>query len=88
MGKKITEQDLAEARLLLAYEILQSENSEEILAALHNLMIYQSTRAFEQEMSNKKKTKKEAREWKRVSDEFFTVLMCAMYQREDTEDYE
>lgn len=88
MSKKITEQDLAEARLLLAYEILQSENAEEILAALHNLMIYQSTRAFEQEMSHNKKKKKEAREWKRASDEFFTILMCAMYQRDDAADYE
>ena len=83
MAKKIREQDLADARLLLAFEILQSENAEEILAAIHNLMILTSTRAFEKFDSSGKRSKQEGKEWKRTSDELFTILMCAMYQRED-----
>lgn len=80
---KINEQDLAHARLLLAHEILQSENADEILSAIHNLMILQSTRGFECQDSKSKRRNKEAREWKRAADEFFTVLMCAMYQRDE-----
>lgn len=80
---KITEQDLAHARLILAHEILQSENADDILSAIHNLMILQSTKGFECEASNNKRKRKQAKEWKRASDEFFTVLMCAMYQRDE-----
>lgn len=80
MSIKITDQELADARLMLALEILDAPNAADIVSAIQHLMIAQAVRAAQE---RKKGNKRRAKQWKRASDELFTVMMCAVYQNED-----
>lgn len=86
MARKVTDQELADARLLLALEILDSDNAVGILEAMQDLIFAQADRAnyLDKKKSKKKFLKREAKQWQRAADEFFTVLMCAVYQQEDS----
>lgn len=75
---KVTDQDLADARLALALQIINSENAAEIVQALHKLSITQARQAEQL----RKKDKRKAKQWARASDELFTVMMCAVYQKQ------
>lgn len=82
-----TEQEIAIARHNLAMTILQSENAGDILQAMNALTVRHAKRAMQTKKSakgKKKKTQKaEAKEWKRVADELYTVVMCAVYTKQD-----
>lgn len=80
---KVTEQELATARQRLALEILEAENAREIVYALQNLTVLQAKRADEYRGKKGKKGKGKFREWRRASDETYTVLMCAIYTKQD-----
>lgn len=77
---KVSEDELALARYKLAMEILNAPNAGEILHAMNRLTMTQAKRA---KHKHKKGKKKEAREWKRSADELYTVLMCAVYTKQD-----
>lgn len=78
--KKVTEQELADARRDLAYAILESENAQEILMSLNQL-----TRTYAKRASHKKRRgkKAEAKAWKLLADECYTITMCAVYTKQD-----
>jgi hypothetical protein len=80
---KITDQELADARLMLALEILDSENAPDIIDAMHSLVMLHSARALYSHKKGNKKGKRQAQKWKHSADEFFTVVMCAIYQNQD-----
>lgn len=80
---KISDQELADARLMVALEILESENAKNILDAMHHLAILQSTKAIHLRKKGGKKNKNAAYRWLHSGDELFTVVMCAIYQSED-----
>lgn len=80
---KITEQELADARLMVALEILDSDNAKEILDAMHHLVMTQAARGMYHIRKGSKKHKRQAEWWKHSADEFFTVVMCAVYQDAD-----
>lgn len=84
--QKVSDQELADARLMLALEILDSENAHDILDAMHNLVMTQSARSFYHYKKGGKKNKKQAQTWKHSADEIFTIVMCAVYQNQDAND--
>ncbi len=77
---KVTEEELAVARHGLAMEILNAPNAGDILQALNRLTITQVQRAKHKQ---KKGKKAEAKQWKRSADELYTVMMCAVYTKQD-----
>lgn len=79
----ISEQDLANARLGLALAILDSENGQQIVASLHKLTMMYVKQA---EHHHKNKKNKKAKMLKHTADEFFTITMCAVYQKQDQRD--
>lgn len=86
MGKKKDDLDsidreLAHARVELAEAILDSENSEQIIYALNELVLAQ----LELVKVKKKSGKKSAKLWKHSADEIFTILMCAVYRAQERE---
>lgn len=76
----VTKQDLADARLALALEILQSPNAPQIVSAMQDLTMMQAHAAAQHKRHG---NKDRARMWKHAADEFFTVMMCAVYQQAD-----
>lgn len=80
MSAKITDQELADARLMLALEILEAPNAKDIVSAIQHLMIAQSVRSAEEKRKGRKKV---AKRWKHSAEELFIVMMCAVYQNEE-----
>lgn len=77
---KVTEDELAVARHTLAMEILNAPNAGDILHAMNRLTMTQAKRA---KHKHKKGKKAEAKQWKRSADELYTVMMCAVYTKQD-----
>lgn len=78
--EEVTQDELAQARLTLAYTMLDSENADKLIGALHKLtMLYVSQAQYH----NKNKNKRKAKMWKHTADELFTVTMCAVYTKQD-----
>ncbi len=85
-------QELADARKNLANAILEADNSHEILTNLRHLTTLYNKR-FEENAKrakkSKKKKKKESKHYKKakffhsVGLEFYTVLMCAVYNKNE-----
>lgn len=85
----VTEDEVARARYRLASEILEADNAGEILGAMNTLtMLYVKRAETEHKRkpkSKKKRTKSQqkAKRLKYTADEFYTVLMCAVYNKQD-----
>lgn len=77
---EITEEDLANARFQLATAIIDAPNAGEILSSIHNLTSMYAQRARQEKKS---KNKKKELKWKTASDEFYTIMMCAVYNKQD-----
>ena len=77
---RATSQDFADARFAVAQEILGSENAGRILQAMNDLTLLYATEA---DHKRKKGKKAESRRLKHTADEFYTVMMCAIYTRQD-----
>jgi hypothetical protein len=82
-ARKITDQELADARLMVALEILDTDNASDIIDAMHHLVMLQSARSFYHYKKGGKGSKKQAEKWKHSADEMFTIVMCAIYQHQD-----
>jgi len=82
--KNVTQDELAEGRVRLANTILQSDNAEQIITQLHKLTMLYATQAG---YYHKNKKKNKAKAWKTVADEIFTVTMCAIYTKQDRNEY-
>ena len=80
---KTTQQEIANARVLLADSILSSDNTEEILYAINELLVTQVEYAYEKRKSGKKK---ESQKWSHSAQEFHTVLMCAIYRSQESQE--
>ena len=85
----VTEEQVAEARLRLASVIIETENAGEILTAMNTLVTLYAKQAQHQaerkQKSKKKRAKarRKAKMLKHTADEFYTVLMCAVYNKQD-----
>jgi hypothetical protein len=77
---KVTDQELASARREVAYSIIESEQANEILTAIHKLTLLQAQKAAQKK---KKGKKHQARAWKTAADELYTITMCAIYTKQD-----
>jgi ERCC4-type nuclease len=76
-------QELAIARYELANVVMESDNAKETLTALHELTMLYAKRASQLNKSKKKQDKKLAKKMKFVADEFYTITMCAIYNKQD-----
>lgn len=78
------ENSLAKARLGLAQQILQADNAPRVLEAMNDLCA--TYIAVSENLSKTSSGKLEAKKLNKAADEFFTVLMCAMYNKMNTRD--
>ncbi len=77
---EVTQDELAAARSTLAHTMLDSENADKLVGALHKLTMMYVNQA---QYHHKNKNKRKAKMWKHTADELFTVTMCAVYTKQD-----
>lgn len=78
--QEVSQDELAQARATLAHTMLDSENADQLIGALHKLTMMYVTQA---QYHHKSKNKRKAKMWKHTADELFTVTMCAVYTKQD-----
>lgn len=83
MKHETLQQELAAARYELATLMMESDNARETVSAIHGLTILYADKAKELSKSKKKADKKLAKKLKFVADEFYTITMCAIYNKQD-----
>lgn len=77
--KEELENAMAAARLKVAQQILNSDNAQKILESINELCATYSYVAAE--VKKLPSGSQEAKRLNKATDEFFTVLMCAMYNK-------
>lgn len=81
----VTEDELAKARFKVASAILDADNAGEIVSAMNTLTMMYVKEAQHQHKRGKKskKAKQKAKRLKHTADEFYTIVMCAIYNKQD-----
>lgn len=81
----VTEDELAKARYKVASAILDADNAGEIVSSMNTLTMMYVKEAQHQHKRGKKskKAKKKAKQLKHTADEFYTIVMCAIYNKQD-----